>query len=303
MKTLLLSLLCSTAMAGDPIFKDAQGQPIHPTLINGTVVPLPLFPEVVYISVNNARCTATIVGPRAVITAAHCAQNGAKVTFKLRATRPNIISDPNAVFTGTATRSSIYPGKDHDIAMVYLDQEIADLKPASIGGKVVNGVDIQIFGYGCTNPGGGGGNDGQLRQGKNRITGISGYDVVSGKAPGGAALCFGDSGGPAFDIADITKPLLLGINSKGNIQDTNYNARLDIVESTDFIKAWSASNNNAIVCGITKDCGTPQPQPMKFSGTSKMVKFDAEVLPGNEAELDFIKRQFEFLMQFFDGHR
>ncbi|MFM8312656.1 MAG: hypothetical protein ACKOA8_00050, partial [Deltaproteobacteria bacterium] len=98
--------------------------------------------------------------------------------------------------------------------------------------------------------------DGVLRYGETVVTGFSNFDMVSSK-PNGAALCFGDSGGPAF-VFEGSRRLLIGVNSKGNIKDTNYNARTDIKESQDFFKGLIDSNKIEI-CGINKVCGTVGP--------------------------------------------
>jgi hypothetical protein len=148
------------------------------------------------------------------------------------------------------TRSALYPQTDHDIALGVTQNEI-QVEPASIGGEAVTGLDIILLGYGCTQVGGGGGNDGILRWGESRVTRFSGYDMVSSKQ-GGSALCFGDSGGPAFTMVD-GKRRLLGVNSKGNIKNTNYNARLDTKASKDFAARFS-ENNHVDICGVNTTC-------------------------------------------------
>lgn len=215
-------------------------------LINGTPVPAGKFKEVIKISTNGAACTATVVGPRVIITAAHCANNDANSTFTIDGTQ----------YTAKMTRSSLYPSKDHDVALGTTTQVI-NVTPISIGGTAAVGNGLTLFGYGCTNPNGTGGNDGVLRMGDTVITGFADFDMVSRKADG-AALCFGDSGGPAYSTQN-GKTTLLGINSKGNIKDTNWDIRIDIPETQDFIKGY-ANTNNVEICGINKNCdGGPQP--------------------------------------------
>ncbi len=211
---------------------------ITPTLINGTPVTPGTWKEVVRITSNGSGCTATIVGPRVIITAAHCATNGAIARFTY----------DGKSYQATIRRSPLYPGRDHDIAVGVVNEDIVGAAPMRIGGAAEVRQEITLLGYGCTRPPGNGGNDGVLRIGKSAIVGFSGFDMVS-RSPGGAALCFGDSGGPAF-LMGGGGTVLLGINSKGNIQDTNYNARLDRKESTDFLKTFSAT-----ICGINSECG------------------------------------------------
>lgn len=217
-------------------------------LINGKPVEPGTYKDVVRIRSNGSGCTATLVGPRVIITAAHCAATGATATFTVNGTE----------YSARITRAPLYDqGKDHDVALGLLPSAVTGIDPATVGGKAATGVALTLLGYGCINPGGGGGNDGILRIGESVITGFSNYDMVS-KKPGGAALCFGDSGGPAF-VWESGKRLLVGINSKGNIQDTNYNANLDRSESKTFLQNW-AQQNNVEICGVNKDCsGGSQP--------------------------------------------
>ncbi len=220
----------------DPCVKRSK----NPTLINGEVVNKADFPEIILISSGGARCTATIVGPKTVLTAAHCAKNGATVKFTYKG-----VSHSAKVY-----RSKLYPRKDHDVALAFSEKEFAESCPYSIGGVSKKGEEVEIFGYGCTKPGGGGGMDGKLRYGKAEITGFSGYDFVSGK---GAALCFGDSGGPAFAVSSDGQKFLLGVNSKGNIKNTNYNTRTD-TEASQLFFEMMAKEKNADICGINKNC-------------------------------------------------
>ena len=236
-------------LTGTLFFLSLSLQAGESRLINGKPVEPGTWQEVVNIFSGGASCTATVVGPRVIITAAHCAKTGATATFKVN----------GRDYSATITRSSLYPQKDHDVAIGVTSQEISGIEPATIGGTAVKGNEITLLGFGCTEPGGGGGNDGTLRIGKSAIVGFSEYDMVS-RMPNGSALCYGDSGGPSFSM-EGGKKLLLGINSKGNIQDTNYNTRLDMTESKDFMKQV-ASSNGVDICGVNSDCSSdPSPNP------------------------------------------
>lgn len=227
---LLLLALTDIAVAGEQ------------TLINGQPVPPGEYTEVVYISMSGARCTATLVSDRVIITAAHCVNNGQTATFQVAQNQ----------YSSRCTRSSLYPGQDHDVALCKTDRVVTGVKPNSVDADPLQvGERVTLLGYGCTRPGGGGGNDGTLRYGTAEVVGFSNFDVVTQK---GAALCFGDSGGPMMRDKRI-----VGINSKGNIQDTSFNLQLSLTQSVSFMRAY-AQANSVEICGITSECNPPMPK-------------------------------------------
>jgi hypothetical protein len=221
----------------------------HPNLINGREALVGEFPEVVYITTGGARCTATLIGAKVLLTAAHCGRSGDTTSFQIGQT----------VYSATLTRSPVYQegnaSADHDIAVGLIENEISGVKFASVGGEAKVGTEITLAGYGCTTSSGTGGNDGVLRIGENKVSSFNGFDMVS-NLQGGGALCFGDSGGPAFvklGNTMVEHHVVLGVNSKGNIKDTNYNARTDTTESQEFFAEF-AQQNSVEICGVNKDC-------------------------------------------------
>ena len=226
-RSVLVSLFTTTALSND----------FGARLINGEEVDKTKYPAVIRI---NDSCTATVVGPRVIITAAHCADNRSVSTFTTR----------GRTYKARIYHSRYYRFHDHDIALGITDEEIVGVNPYSIGGKAQLGEKLQIFGYGCTQSPGTGGNDGILRTGMATMTSYSRLDVVS---TDGAALCFGDSGGPAFVKTEDGTGKVLGINSKGNIKDTNYNTRTDLQVSKDFFERF-ARHFKTDICGVNVDC-------------------------------------------------
>lgn len=244
------ALVLALALSTDVAFHKAYAAP---NLIGGT--PTTAYPEAVYISMGGGRCSATVVGAHAVITAAHCIGNGERATFKLN----------GKTYQGTGTQAPLYRSKDQDVAMIYVAEDIlaSGVKPATIKGGVKKGETVRLSGYGCVRNGGGGGNDGVFRQGDAKVVDFTmNFDFVT---KGSAALCFGDSGGPVWKYSkegsnEAADRVLVGINSKGDIRTTSYLSDLARKETTDWIASW-AKAKGADVCGVTVVCGVdPEPE-------------------------------------------
>lgn len=231
----------------------AKGQDAaNPTLIGGKPAPVGSFDPVVYISMSNGgRCSATIVGDRALITAAHCSRSEGRVTFQHNKNQ----------YSAICTGNPRYPREDYDVSMCIIDRNVASVKAASIKTEQVKLKEtVTMSGYGCIRPGGSGGNDGILRYGDVDVISFTRFDFVT---KGLVASCFGDSGSGVFSkIKDLLNDQLwqVGVVSKGNIQDTSYTANLAVTENSSWIKSWSETKKVS-VCGITKECVKPDPKP------------------------------------------
>jgi len=242
----------------------SDGQ-IFPTLINGKQVDRSDWLQVVRI--GSRSCTATLVGPNCALTAAHCGENGSRGPLE-------IYNGPTINYT--VVRMPQYKnGSNFDLSVLVLDSD-ADVPFATVGldHTFITGQDVDILGYGCVRPGGGGGNDGVLRFGESRVTGMTGTDVVTSWRPGGAALCFGDSGGPMMANDSNT---IIAINSKGNIRDTNYNMRLNLEAVKDFLLATCSSHNLKMYGVNVDDEQPPLPPPNQpCNDAGKLTRMLAE---------------------------
>ncbi len=234
-------------------------------IINGVEVPPGLFTEVVAIKSDGASCTATVVGPRALLTAAHCARSGGSVEFKVG----------GRSYVGRAIRHPNYPREDVDVVLVITAGPIAGVVPASVGSTVQVGQAVFLLGHGCTQPGGGGGNDGKIRMGASVITDFTKYDFVT-EAPNGGALCFGDSGGPTL-AKEGEQFRVVGINSKGNISDTNYSLYLAGTEVRKFLSE-EADKNQVEICGVTASCADTHPGKPQFKKALHSFRIPAATL-------------------------
>ena len=215
----------------------------EPTLIGGRPALNGEFPEAVYINFGGSRCSGSIIGERVLLSAAHCANDNSIGYFQI----------DQQQYSARCNRHPLYPRTDIDLLLCRTNRKV-HVRPTTIGDYVYRGDVITIVGYGCTRPGGGGGNDGVLRFGDATVIGFQGYDIVSR----GAGLCFGDSGGPVFKKLSnpfTEKHIQIAVNSKGNIRDTNYTTAIHTAKN--WIIQW-ASDNGVDICGITKNCDEPK---------------------------------------------
>lgn len=230
-----------------------------PTLIQGVPADVMQWPSSVYASAGNSSCSSTIIGSRTLLSAGHCMKNGGSVTFSVGANR----------YTARCTHHPEYKNNSTaDWALCFIDRPVTGVIFERLSTKfnIRVGDTVRLTGYGCTSSGGGGGNDGIFRIGTAQVTAVpssNSYDVVT---KGGAALCFGDSGGAAYvESSDGTREIF-GVNSRGNIKNTSYLPAVALSTMNAFATEW-AQTNGAQICGITpgalacRDEKLPPPPP------------------------------------------
>lgn len=216
-------------------------------LIGGRPADPAEWPASVYASMGDSKCTGTVVGEKVLLIAAHCVGNGRNASFPAGGGQyvatcthhPNYASDSTSDYALCKTVSVI--------ANIQYERVQTDPSVLAVGKEVL------LTGYGCVNPGGGGGNDGTYRIGEANITSLhqGNQDIVT---RGGAALCYGDSGGPAFFYLDAAKKdrVQISVNSRGNIKDTSYLSSLSGGRFKSWAEGWR-TQNGVKICGLDAD--------------------------------------------------
>ena len=151
-------------------------------------------------------CTATLIAPRIMVTAAHCNAVGLWTDVQFGTQPAN--GGLGSAALATVVVSPLWngdPEAGHDVAIVLLSTAIATtpIRRAATPGV---GAAVRAVGYGQSQLDGNGIGTGTKRQITFPVTAVDAHELAAGSE--GHNVCYGDSGGPVFSGLGIT-----GINS------------------------------------------------------------------------------------------
>jgi hypothetical protein len=227
---------------------------------NGTVVDPKDWPASFYATFfttngEAASCTATLVGARSLLTAAHCIADGGHVSFRRG----------NQTYTGDCEQAK--PGyqspESQDWAMCLMSPEVpARYETIDLDIGVLRRNDqLLLAGFGCQKIGSNM-TDGKFRTGPafiekelGQVAGdpdwIATYAAI---ARGDAFICPGDSGGAVFFEEPNFPRTVVGVNSHYDTAGTgvSFLAVLGTLAGIDFLKKW-AQRHDQRLCGVHGD--------------------------------------------------
>jgi hypothetical protein len=220
-------------------------------IIGGTTTTVGQYPSVVALVIDSNLCTATLIAPTWVLTAAHCvdpdvlgiaSQDQVTASARVHFNTIDVINDAGIVATASATFKDPLFNKAHlganDIGLIQLSQPVTNIAPSPINliaAMAPAGTRVTTVGYGSTAAGTSGTVGVELDL-KNRPTvscptlGIgSDTNLLCFSQADNSGTCQGDSGGPSFATIE-GKPVVVGVTSFGDQQCAMFGAstRVDI---------------------------------------------------------------------------
>lgn len=209
----------------------------------------------VFRGVGATPCTSTIVGDRVILTAAHCVADGARGIVELRGRSIAVACNQHPDYR---TVSVEIPGWE-TMAIPDFSLCAADSSLNGVPFERVNRDEslptldstVRLLGFGCNAVGGSDGGFGALYEGDAFVSARPSGQSYFTRTRGGAAVCFGDSGGGAyhrFGAAGGSRTIV-GVNSRGNQATLSWLATTGLGGFVSWAESWAAQRQVKI-CGI-----------------------------------------------------
>jgi len=216
-------------------------------------------------------CTATLVAPDVLLTAAHCVEPPPSHAFFGAAL-------PDGQIVRVIDREA-HPAfdpitLDHDLAIAVLEEEPA-AAPVPLPSGPLDPLPqrrLRLVGFGATSAGGAG--PAERRTGDTVIASASASDFRYGPSP--SQTCAGDSGGPGF-LVEGGVEVLAGVTSAGDPECAAFarDARVD-VEVDGFLAPYAGSDvgcggaapMSLLLCALRRPCRGRRPRARRCRASS-----------------------------------
>ena len=202
---------------------------------------------------TGSACTATLIGPKTLLTAAHCVTTQKKPHKVLSPIRFIVGSLSGKMYPGVS--AAVHPnysgGNKSDIAVVRLYKPVTGVAPMPWSvTKPTKGEPITLVGYGRTSTTS---NEfGTKRKTSNKVGQVS-STVFSFFGSNGGSVCQGDSGGPTLGIRD-GKETVIGVHSTATFDCKSGGTDIRVDAYQQWIKQQLSTSVYGSQCQKQSDC-------------------------------------------------
>jgi hypothetical protein len=173
-------------------------------------------------------------------------------------------------YKGTCTHHPDYKkNSTADWALCLVERPVTGILFENVSSELnfAVGDTVRLTGYGCISSSGSGGNDGVFRTGSAVVTALPKNKDYDTTTKGGAALCFGDSGGAAYLEMPDGKREVFAVNSRGDIKTYSYLSSIFVETAQNFLEDF-IFKNQVEICGVSTNAEAcrsyPTPPPAKW---------------------------------------
>ena len=217
------------------------------------------WPASFYVRFNaNESCTGSIVGPQAVLMAAHCIADRGVLKFTAKD-----VAHRDVAYEADCRRHEAYEAYPRNVSADYVlckvrtpvrgvPFERVNRNPAAVG----IGTKLLLTGFGCTTDAGTGGKDDVYRIGDVEVSSLpTAPDQNYYTANNQVALCFGDSGGPAFLQAHNGSRTQVSVNSAVSRQgdrltETSFLSSISTPQALALLRRKWEDDKPLAICGL-----------------------------------------------------
>ena len=207
----------------------------------------------VFVSTSTS-CTATVVGPRALVTAQHCVIGSGPLT---------LASPPKDALAWCVKYRDYSSTAPQDLALCWIDRDMPPpYESINLAPDLVKkDLTLALAGYGLTGQAG-------STVGKEFVLGMATVDDPGPETivtAGGASVRVGDSGGPGFFVtADKKRRFLVAVTKQESLDPTvrkrSFLTALAFQPARDFLAWWPKQQfkvfqRTVLVCGIDNLAG------------------------------------------------
>lgn len=198
-------------------------------------------------------CTSTAIGPRAILTAAHCLPDDST----------GVVESDGKEILAHCVHHPDYHSNSADFALCELTSDLTDVLAEHVNvskDQPQENDTVRLLGFGCTELGGSDGGFGVLYEGDSTVVRLPAGSSYYMRTRGGAAVCYGDSGGAAYLFLNAakTRRVVVGVNSEGDIEQVSLLATTSVPGFVSWLRKWS-DERGLQICGIHSNATSCRP--------------------------------------------